>query len=234
MLGFPVKSCGQKDLADNGYRSWDDNIRGNLDSNYPDWKNPIRTHMVPPVFQQKSSNPDAGESTEKEIFNLLQKFGEKRSEPMFVVHSYNFNEHISEQEHGTLKSKWVMGEHDFVLLHRSCGLVFFQVKAAVKKLPKFKEAESQLYKDKLSLKIFAEKNLKSKLKRGITDAFISTPGFVVMPNCPQPDSHHGPSHGLFKENCETVENFSKWWDEFIAFERQDAIDEQVFQELVMR
>lgn len=87
--------------------------------------------MVPGEFLSRKRKPDKGEETEKKFYDLLQEFGEIRSEPepMFVVHSYKFVEMISEwnKESSKEEKKWVAGEHDFVIIHRQHGIIFFQV-----------------------------------------------------------------------------------------------------------
>ena len=85
--------------------------------------------MVPGEFLCKNRSPDVGEETEKNFFDLLKNFGESHQEPMFVVHSYNFNVIISElnEESNKVKKKWLNGEHDFVIIHRIHGIMFFQV-----------------------------------------------------------------------------------------------------------
>ena len=129
----PVRSCGEKDLQDNGRRDLDKEICSRLDDYYPDWKDPKGTHMVPRSFISKAKNSDLGEITEKDFFDILKEFGEIKNEPMFVIHSYKFSEYIPMWQSGktssTKMSNWVMGEHDFVIVHHVHGVVFLQVKA---------------------------------------------------------------------------------------------------------
>ncbi|KAL9970678.1 hypothetical protein ACROYT_G023089 [Oculina patagonica] len=242
MLGLPhVKSCGQKDLADDGVRKWDDQVQDFLNSDYPDWQHPSKTYMVPQVFAYKSRNPDVGEKTEKNFFDLLLNFGESRNEKMFVVHSYRFAELISELDHGSANTerekskKWLSGEHDFVIIHRQHGVVFFQVKAAIKKAKVFAEAQKQIAKDQESLKICAQQGLKGKCKELTGKEVYSYPGFVVMPNCPKDhESVTRPSKGIFAEDCENVDAFSEWWDKNIMRNGNTSVDQTVFNSLVMR
>ena len=110
----PVRSCGEKDLQDNGRRDLDEEICSRLCDYYPDWKNPKGTHMVPRSFISKANNPNLGEITEKHFFDILKEFGEIKKEPMFVIHSYKFSEYIPMWQSGkissTKMSNWVMGE----------------------------------------------------------------------------------------------------------------------------
>lgn len=240
MLGsLKVEKCGQKRLEDDGVGDWDKEIEEFLDDNYEHWQYPRKTYMVPPVFEDSHRGADGndGEKTEKNFFHLLQEFGESRAkleEGMFVIHSYNFKEMIAEwnKNKTKLEMRWLLGEHDFVLLHPVKGIVFFQVKAASKTKQKFSLANKQLDKDKKSLNAFAVANLTGKKKRSVTEELHIYPGFVVMPNCARPKSEQTPPNGIFKEDCETVESFANWWDTNMS--RKGAISQEVFNCLVMR
>ena len=108
------------------------------------------------------------------------------------------------------------------------------MKAADKTRGKFSQAAKQLDKDRQSLQAFIEENVKGRMKKEIDHELFSTyPGFVVMPNCPCPDdSVVNPPTGVFKEDCENVEAFSKWWDEYVK--RVTGFDQELFEYLVMR
>ena len=108
------------------------------------------------------------------------------------------------------------------------------MKAADKTSGKFAQAAKQIEKDKKSLQAFIEENVQRRKKRKIDLELLSTyPGFVVMPNCPCPDgSVVNPPTGVFKENCESVEAFSKWWDKNVK--RVTGFDQELFEYLVMR
>ena len=125
-----VRTGCQETLNGTREGSWDDEVTYCLDRDYPGWKCPSGTHMVPGEFLYRTHIPDIGEQTEKDFYNLLQNFGESHSEPMFVVHSYNFREMISVWNNVSNKEeqKWVSGEHDFVIIHLKHGIIFFQVK----------------------------------------------------------------------------------------------------------
>ena len=130
MLGSStIRIACQDDFDDIRERSWDDEVNSLLDEYYQDWRSPSNTYMVPCEFSYRQREPDAGEHTEKKFYDLLQKFGESRSESMFVIHSYNFAEMISEwnQRLNQLEKKWLTGEHDFVIIHHQHGILFFQV-----------------------------------------------------------------------------------------------------------
>ena len=78
---------------------------------------------------------------------------------MFVIHSYKFSEYIPMWQSGKISSNnmsnWVMGEHDFVIVHHVHGVVFFQVKAT-KTSGGHHKADSQIQKDKVSLERFCQ------------------------------------------------------------------------------
>ena len=115
MLGFQVKSCGQRDLSDDGNRPLVDSLQRGLDVNYPDWKNPLRTYMIPDTFPHKA-NFDKSAQAEEVVYELLRQLGTKNNEPMLVVHSYKFSEFVLGHTDKKQRS-WVMGESDFVIIH---------------------------------------------------------------------------------------------------------------------
>ena len=108
------------------------------------------------------------------------------------------------------------------------------MKAAERTRGKFVQAVEQINKDWKSLQAFIEENVKGRMKKEIDHELFSTyPGFVVMPNCPCPHGSVGnPPTGVFKENCENVEAFSKWWDDNVK--RVTDFDQELFEYLVMR
>lgn len=227
-----VKSCGQKDLSDDGFRSWDEQITVGLNRDYPDWKNPEETWMVPPVFPTKTGNHNEGEVTEKKVYDLLEEFGSIHNEPMFVVHSFKFRDKIEDWNRNLNQTeKHVTGEHDFVIIHRKHGIIFLQVKAASKTKPQFSSAIKQLEKDKQSLQFFAAQHVQGKLKGRLKGKLYSGAGYVVMPNCPRPKSVHT-DNGIFKEDCESVEAFARWWDDNIV--QEEPLDQELYNALVMR
>lgn len=231
-----VISRGQRNLADDGKREWDSEIEESLNDEYPDWKHPKTTHMIPEELHKQGND---GEKAEKILFNLLKSFGERRKEPMFVVHSYNFKERISEVKSKSVSSKkWNIGEHDFVLVHRRAGFVFFQVKASVKTAKTYGKAQKQIDKDRDAMKVYFEEVRKRKTKitgQDVDKLFFRFPGFVVMPNCPRPASSASTyADGIFQEDCVSVEAFSHWWNRSIGCSEQgekDAVENVVKEEL---
>ena len=143
--------------------------------------------MVPRSFISKAKNSDLGEITEKHFFDILKEFGEIKKEPMFVIHSYKFSEYIPMWQSGkisnTKMSNWVMGEHDFVVVHHVHGVVFFQVKAT-KTSGGHHKADSQIQKDKVSLERFCQKMMEAGIisNKQVGKIFNEFPAFVVLPN----------------------------------------------------
>lgn len=236
MFDWQVKACGQKDLEDDGKRDLDEEICNQLDRKYENWRNPKTTYMVPRDFISKMHNPDIGEITEEEFFNLLQTFGKRQGEPMFVIHSYKFCECIHEWESGFKKlQKWVMGEHDFVAVHRDHGVLFFQVKAT-KTIGNHQKAQEQIRKDKISLMKFFERMVKAgKISKKKADkVFNNFPAFAVLPNSRRGDSVCTQDNFIYKEDCASVEAFSVWWEKFITNTEHPEINQTIFDFLVMR
>lgn len=215
-----VRGRGQKDLRDDGKRDWDEEIKNCLDHEYQDWKNPHTTYMIPEKLQKTGNK---GDEAETQVFNLLKAFGEKRDEPMFVVHSYRFIERISQLNDNfklsNTSKKWKLGEHDFVIVHRFHGFIFMQVKAAGKTAKRFGEAQVQIKKDKDVMKCFLV-SAKFPKKKG-DKVFSRYPGFIAMPNCPRPSSEASSyADGIFKEDMSSVEAFTQWWDNNIPSDEQ--------------
>lgn len=231
MIGAPLKSYGQENLADDGTRVWDDELRSRLDKEYSDWKYPKGTYMVPPSFKGLGNDADEGKKAEEKVYNLLHDLGREKNEPMFVVHSFNFNEHIpgSREKEKT----WVIGESDFVVIHRKHGTIFFEVKAS--KTGNGCKANNQICKDKLVLKNFFKKMLKGNISATkATEVFWNCPGFVVLPNSPRgQQSVCTPDNFLCQEECSSLEAFSRWWDEKIGGARLPLPDQTIFEYLVM-
>ena len=234
MIETPVKSFGRKNLVDNGERVWDDEIRSTLDREYDDWKDPKRTYMVPPFFEGASNDAEVkGREVEEKFYNLLQKLGQNNNEPMFVVHSYDFSEHVPVLHSGRERS-WVMGESDFVVIHRKHGPIFFQVKAT-ETGKSYKEAENQIQKDKIALEIFFKRMEKVNISsRKEKESFKNCPAFVVMPNCPRgPQSVCTRDNVLYQEDCSSSEAFSSWWNDKIGKAQHPPLDPAIFEYLVM-
>ena len=239
---YSVKSCGEKGLQDNGRRDLDEEIRARLDENYPGWTSPSGTHMVPRTFISKAKNPNIREITEKHFFDILREFGEIKKEPMFVIHSYKFSEYIPmwmstpQQMTKTNMSNWVMGEHDFVIVHHVHGVVFFQVKSATTS-GGHPVADWQILKDIVSLENFFEKMVKAeeRLNKEKDKILDNLQAFVVLPNTQRGHSVNARDDVLYQEECTSAEAFSEWWyGKFPASKGHSKIDQTMYEYLVMR
>ena len=233
MIGASIKSCGQSNLAHDGTRDWDDGLRSWLDKEYPDWKDLHRTYMVPPSFESKG-NEAKGKSAEEKMYDKLQELGLKNNEPMFVVHSFGYSEHVPGNGR---KRSWVMGETDFVVIHRNHGPIFFQVKAT-ETGDKYKEAEEQLRKDKIAFLRYCQKleegMVKEKISvRKITEVFKNVPGYVALPNCKRAESINIPDNTLFQEDFRSAEAFSIWWNQNIGRSAHPPLTQAIYEHLVM-
>ncbi|XP_044184808.1 uncharacterized protein LOC122964953 [Acropora millepora] len=228
-----VKVGALRSFDEDGIIWLDEELEKALDHDYPDWKNPSKTYMVPCTFEMKGNRDEKGQLAEKKVFDLLHDFGNHNEEPMFVVHSYNFREKIFDWRNQRQdEKKHVRGEHDFLLLHRNYGMIFLQVKEATPstKINRLASARKQLEKDKESLLHFTENKLRVDLKKKMKCERSHILTYVVMPNCQQGESPH--SDGVFMENCENVEAFSKWWEENIL--PRTPPDQEVYNCLVTR
>ena len=229
MFNLSVKRIGQINLADDGKCDIVDGIRRGLDREYKDWKSPSGTHMVPDSFPSHRS--DKGPIAEKVIYDLLHQCGTQRKEPMFVVHSFVFSEHIPDS--GRQKS-WVMGETDFVIIHKNHGPILIQVKAADTG-KSHKEAEKQLQKDKLALQRRFEKALGDEFSSTKVKAlFTNFPAFVAMPNCPRPPELCAHDNALYQEDCSSLEGFDRWWNDKVGTAKHPDVSPEMYECLVIR
>ena len=229
MFNLSVTSIVQKSLVDDGKYNIVDGIRRGLDREYKDWKSPSGTHMVPDSFPSHRS--DKGPIAEKVIYDLLHQCGTQRKEPMFVVHSFVFSEHIPDS--GRQKS-WVMGETDFVIIHKNHGPILIQVKAADTG-KKHKEAEKQLQKDKLALQRRFEKAVGKEFSgREVNALFTNFPAFVAMPNCPRPPELCAHDNALYQEDCSSIEEFDRWWNDKVGTAKHPEVSPKMYEYLVIR
>ncbi|XP_078579812.1 uncharacterized protein LOC144863989 [Branchiostoma floridae x Branchiostoma japonicum] len=217
-LTIMQKAMEQLSIGDQPPRSMDEVTKDWINIHCPGWndENVEKTYMIPSVFPD-NGNLDDGKRAERQIYDILKQFGEDTKQPMFVVHAYEFHELVEclREGPGVNSKKWMRGEHDFVIIHRTSGIVFLQVKAAVD-TAKYKEGKDQLRKDTASLtREFKDinkegkKNMK-KVKKGIEKEMMTEhPGFVVMPNCPKRIA--GDRTGCFEEDCDTLDHFKAWW-----------------------
>lgn len=229
-----VKVGALRSLDEDGIRWLDEELEKALDHDYPDWKNPSKTYMVPCTFEMKGNRDEKGQLAEKKVFDLLHDFGNHNKEPMFVVHSYQFHEKTYNWMNQTqYQEKYRRGDHDFLLLHRNYGMIFLQVKEATPstKRNRIASARTQLEKDKDSVMFFAGNKLGGGLRKKMGSERSHIHTYFVMPSCRRGKSCHN-SGGIFEEDCENVEAFSKWWKENIV--PRTPPDQEVYNCLVMR
>ena len=219
----------QNNLADDGKYGIVEVICDGLYREYKDWKSPSGTYMVPDAFPSHRS--DKGSIAEKVIYDLLRQCGTQRKEPMFVVHSCVFSEHIPDS--GRQKS-WVMGETDFVIIHKKHGLIFIQVKATDTG-KNHNEAEKQLQKDKLALQKRFEKAMEGELsKKKVQQLFTYFPAFVAMPNCPRPPELCAHANALYQEDCLSPDGFHRWWYDKVGSAKHPDVSPEIYERLVIR
>ncbi|XP_066274653.1 uncharacterized protein [Branchiostoma lanceolatum] len=170
-LNLLIEQTAQLNLScDKHPQCFDEEVSEWISNNCPDWKKPNvrKTYMIPPTFHD--IQPDnRGDLTEKRVFDTLEKFGGKTEQPMFVVHSHKFHELFQSLEKGSVKNDdayWCRGETDFVIVHRTLGIIFLQVKAAANKTARaYEKAKEQLEKDQESLTILIKRLSTGELRR---------------------------------------------------------------------
>ncbi|KAI8492179.1 hypothetical protein Bbelb_300760 [Branchiostoma belcheri] len=211
-----IRRTAQIDLSDNEpQQNSDDIVSEWIDSNCPDWNkaDTRKTYVIPPTFPDINKKMDErGQLTEKHVFDILEEFGDKTGQPMIVIHSYKFSELIQNFEKGILKFDFCHGETDFVIVHRTLGVIFLQVKAAIKTAHKYGDAKKQLDKDWMAMtRSLRRLCLEDRLGTTVEAELAKCQGFVVMPNCPK-DKALG-KEGCFREDIQSVADFEKWWQE---------------------
>ena len=212
----------------------DNDLRSGLDREYPDWRNPTETHMVPSSFPYRPDG-DKGAGAEKVFYNLIDQFGAANKEPMFVVHSYPYSDYIPGYV-DKKKRSWVIGEADFVIIHRKHGVMFFEVKATeTGATHTYKEAQDQLAKNQIAFEKYFKRMPEGNISaRKAKELFRRCPGFVVMPQCRKGSSVSTRDNVLYQEDCDSPKAFSQWWDEKINSAKYQDVDQTIFEYLVMR
>ncbi|XP_035686399.1 uncharacterized protein LOC118422759 [Branchiostoma floridae] len=232
MDGLFIQNTAQPDLTSETKPgcSFDEEISHWIDKNCPGWNHPNvrKTFMIPPTFPDMQPD-NKGDLAEKDVFDMLENFGNKTQQPMFVVHSHKFHELLQNLEKGSVKNDdlyWCRGETDFVIIHRTLGVIFLQVKAATKTARKYVEAKDQLDKDLMALTCSlkrlsisdVDKKEGKKIEQNVEREIQKYPGFVVMPNCSKDKA--GGRIGCFREDLVSMEQFEKWWDENVQNKRR--------------
>ena len=225
-----VKVGALLSLDDDGIRCLDD-VEEALDYDYPGWKfYENHTWMIPPLFEM-DKREETGQLAEKKFFDLLHDFGEHNEEPMLVMHDIKCEEKTLNRTQDR-KENNIRGEHDFVIIHRKKGLIFFKVKAEITPGDNIPEARNQLTKDKNFLAHLILNHFKGELQNKMRMEFSNAKKYVVMPNVWRCGSPHCSSE-IFREDCVTVEAFSTWWRKNILCRRDRVPDQEVYECLVM-
>ena len=206
-----VRAIARNSPSDDGLRSYLEGIRTLMDKYYPDWRDPQGTTVIARKGFSTSKKAGRGQDAEKRVFHLLENTGE----PMFVVYSFEFNE---KTRNGVFK-----GEHDFVVIHRQHGLIFFQVKARNVFGGEYYDARSQLEKDVQSVAGY--------LAMFPYEGDVSCRGFAVMPNCPRPQNRD--VAGVFQEDCQDDAAFRAWWHSQISSTATE-VSQELYEYLLAR
>ncbi|CAH1240040.1 Hypp5922 [Branchiostoma lanceolatum] len=179
-----VNFTAQRSLHDDGSVEFNNReVEKYIQHNYPDWLTAF--HMVPQVFTFSGEQTDQvhrkGDDAEGRVYRLLHELGNDLGDPMFVIHSFSFNEQVCRGS-----DIWrVYGETDFVIVSKKYGVIFMEVKAVssygiLRK--RFKKAQDQINKARQALAEY----LKGKVPSDASTALFRNPAFVAMPNCGRP------------------------------------------------
>ena len=212
-----------------------------LTRRWPDWKTNDVTYMCPTVFRGTYISPTGkasgaaelteveegsvkGDFAELQIFRLLEEFGQKRNQPMFVFSKFDYKEFIKEalpNDHplfASLKelceSEGARGEIDFIILHRRIGVILIEVKAN----DKFCKAKYREGKKELD---FAEKFVRVFLEAKGMNEVVFVHKVVAMPRLSDKGSSPDGYINLRKIHLETDDEgnvkyslpFAQWWKE---------------------
>ena len=198
--------------------------------NYPECVNTNHheTVMCPPVFpfgyvaptgqasgamklSKVEEDTKRGDTAELKIFHLLEKFGEKTKQPMFVLTQLKlleFSKNVLQQmlpaDHPVLGKKF-NGEIDFMIIHRKIGVVLMEVKSKFEFSKSLQtEARKQLQK--------GEEIILSLLKAD-DKAEIDVPVYkvIAMPNVGEECRGNSNLIGLREFDVRSDGNFSDWW-----------------------
>ena len=200
---------------------------------YPECVNSTdhETVMCPPVFPFGYVSPtgqasgateltkieeDAirGDIAELKIFQLLEEFGEKTKQPMFVLTKLEisqFTKNVLRQwlpaDHHVL-SQNLKGEIDFMIINRRIGVILMEVKS---KDEFRKNVQSKARKELQNAEAFigiihALLQADSKPKIGIPVYKV-----IAMPNVDDLCRDNRNFVGLRKINVRSVNDFSTWW-----------------------
>jgi len=190
--------------------------------------NDHKTVMCPPVFpfgyvaptgeasgamelSKVEEDTIRGDTAELKIFHLLEKFGEKTKQPMFVLTQLNLSEFLKNvlqqnlpADHPVLKNNF-NGEIDFVIIHRKIGVILMEVKSNFEfdKRPQGK-ARKQL--DKVEEIILSLIKADDEPEIGVAVYKV-----IAMPNVSEQCRGNSNFIGLREFDVRSDGNFSDWW-----------------------
>lgn len=203
---------------------------------YPDYVNSEDhdTVMCPPVFPfgyvaptGKASGATSltdiekasidGDTAELKIFHMLEKFGERTNQPMFVLTQVKISEFIKNvlrqklpADHPILASKLNFeGEIDFLIIHRQIGVILIEVKAA-KKFSKSVQGKAQ--KQLLT----GKEIIHALLHADQEETVIPVYKVVAMPNLGDPGRENQNFISLREKNVQSDGDFVRWWESKFA------------------
>ena len=126
-----------------------------------------------------------------------------------------------------------MGETDFVIIHKVHGPIYIEVKATDTGRS-YKEAEQQLRKGKLVLQRRFENAVEGEITtKKVIEIFKNFPAFVAMPNFPRPDPCCARPNVLYQEDCSSMVNFDEWWNDNVVTAVHRAVDQKIYEDLVI-
>ncbi|XP_074629659.1 uncharacterized protein LOC141887284 [Acropora palmata] len=190
--------------------------------------NDHKTVMCPPVFpfgyvaptgeasgamelSKVEEDTIRGDTAELKIFHLLEKFGEKTKQPMFVLTQIKLSEFLKNvlqqnlpADHPVLKNNF-NGEIDLVIFHRKIGVILMEVKSKFEFSKSLQsEARKQLQK--------GEEIILSLLKADHEpETGVPVYKVIAMPNVSEQCRGKSNFIGLRGFDVRSDGNFTDWW-----------------------
>lgn len=252
-LDFPTKEFGGRfktvgDLASpEKYLYWQ----------FPDWKFDNKTVMIPPAYMPSelgyTTSKDGtyiheddvnvrGMQGEKLVYECLRHVGRAMNTGMFVIHGFQlkdisrWNERCGREsiEGVVPKIPAQTGESDFIIFHRTKGVILIEVKnlkdsdtnseavtkkeeVPFKKNAEIDKAKEELHKSRKLVKAFAEKNL-SCSEQGDELKLFPIVMLIALPSTRKGTKHthmNEETSFIYEEDLGSPESFSAWWNDNI-------------------
>jgi len=182
-----------KGAVDTKYDSFENANLAYMNQNFPGWKHKYQTYLIPPRFEVCGNQwiPEAGANfpelqerhsdqnreTEKAVVEKFYTHCWNQKEPMFIFHSFKFENLASCMKHHNIETNENLGnqETDLIIVHREIGVILVETKGMdvyddaqhKKAANQLKNAEKLLRKlhnmaKNLVKKVFAFPNLPNK------------------------------------------------------------------------